>query len=108
MAILVPRIRSIGVRLSEYEYSVLEKFCLETGARSISDLARNAILSFIRDANWRDTMASGTTGSPLLIRSLEARVEQLTAEIAQLKAARAPRGTGRAAGKEKTERKEMG
>jgi TolA-binding protein len=85
MTVLIPRIRTIGVRLSEDEYSTLEKFCVENGARSISDLARHAIWSFVNRANQESALASAVNTHSAQVRDLEQRLEQLTAEIALLK-----------------------
>ena len=86
MAVLIPRIRTIGVRLSEEEYSTLEKFCVESGARSISDLARNAIWSFVNRAQQDNALASAVSTHSAQVKDLEQRLERLTAEMALLKA----------------------
>lgn len=85
MAVLIPRIRTLGVRLSEDEYSSLERFCVEYGARSISDLARTAICAFVRRGN-QENAASADPGHVASVRELEEKVERLSAEIAALRA----------------------
>lgn len=85
MAVLIPRIRTIGVRLSEEEYSTLERFCVESGARSISDLARNAIWNFVNRAHQDNALASAVSTHSAQVKDLEQRLEQLTAEMALLK-----------------------
>lgn len=87
MAVLIPRIRTIGVRLSEDEYSSLEKFCIESGARSISDLARNAIWSFVNRANQDTALASTVNQNAAQVKDLEEKIAKLSDEIALLKAA---------------------
>lgn len=94
MAVLVPRIRTIGIRLSEEEYSALEKFCVESGARSLSDLARNAICSFVNHANQESALASAVSAHSAQVKRLEQRMEQLTSEIALLKAGNKPNAMG--------------
>ena len=47
MTVLIPRIRSINVRLSQEEYLELERFSVASGARSISDLVRSTMNSVV-------------------------------------------------------------
>lgn len=89
MPVLIPRIRTIGVRLSEKEYAALEKFSLETGARSMSDVARAAISRFVLKPG-RDSSLLSTLENAQQLRDLEHKVLQLTAEISLLKADREP------------------
>lgn len=85
MTILSPRTRTLGVRLSEEEYAALEKFCVETGARSISDLARTAICGWIRQADRQSALASTLDQNVAQVKDLEQRIEALTAQIQSLK-----------------------
>lgn len=87
MAVLIPRVRTIGVRLSEEEYSSLEKFCVESGARSISDLARNAIWSFVNRAKQDAALAWTVNQNAAQVEGLEKKLARLGEEIALLKAA---------------------
>lgn len=82
VTILVPRIRTIGVRLSEDEYSALEKFCVESGARSISDLARTAICSFVNRANQESTLVSVVNQHAAQVKELEQKLKRLSADLA--------------------------
>ena len=82
---LIPRVRTLGVRLSEEEYSALEKFSVESGARSMSDVARTAICDFVRRGVRGRSQQSPTTERAAQVKDLEQRVSQLTAEIALLK-----------------------
>ncbi len=45
MPVYRPRTRLVNFRLSEEEYQVLRETCLRSGARSVSDYARSAVLS---------------------------------------------------------------
>jgi metal-responsive CopG/Arc/MetJ family transcriptional regulator len=92
MAVLIPRMRTLGVRLSEDEYSSLEKFCLENGARSMSDLARTAIFSFVNRANQENVLTSAVSAHFAQVKDLEQRLKQLTAEIALLQTQEDPAG----------------
>ncbi len=85
MSILVPRTRTLGVRLSADEYAALERFCVESGARSISDLARAAICSFIQRADRESVLASTLNQNVAQVKDLELRIVALTAEIQLLK-----------------------
>ncbi|MGB8260383.1 MAG: hypothetical protein WCE75_08525 [Terracidiphilus sp.] len=82
MTVLKPRSRMISVRLSEEEYTALRRLCVITGARSVSDLTRDAMRVLLSRSQHEDE-----TGSPLeefraQMRNLNQKVEQLSAEIA--------------------------
>ena len=71
----------ISVRLSEEEYVALRHMCLLTGARSVSDLTRDAMRAVLK-RNKPDAIVSGSleefrTG----MKTLERKVEQLEARI---------------------------
>ena len=87
MAVLIPRHRTIGVRLSEEEYEALEQFCAEGGARSISDLARSAIASFLNRSRQEKSLTSTVNRQAAQVKDLEQRIERLSAEIASLRTA---------------------
>lgn len=91
MVILIPRSRTISVRLSEDEYASLEKFCVETGARSISELARNAVSSYVSRVNQENALASTVSQNVEQVKELQRRIEALTAELALFKASTAGR-----------------
>ena len=61
MAVLIPRIRMINVRLSEEEYLELERFCVASGARSISDLVRSTMHSVVTGGNREKSLASSVS-----------------------------------------------
>jgi hypothetical protein len=90
VAILVPRHRTIGVRLSEEEYTSLEKFCVESGSRSISDLARSAIASFLSHMHRENALTSTVKQHSEQVKDLERKIERLSAEIALLRAVSTP------------------
>jgi hypothetical protein len=85
VVVLIPRIRTLGVRLSEEEYSALEKFCVESGARSISELARKAICMFISGPKEESALASTVGRNVAQVNELQQRIEALSAEIELLK-----------------------
>lgn len=49
MAVLKPRERLVYFRISEDEYRQFTSVCEQAGARSVSDLARNAVQRLIAD-----------------------------------------------------------
>lgn len=72
MAIQKPRTRLVNIRLSEEEFASLQRATNESGARSISDFCRNAILK-----------SSGGSGTQDL-HEVERRMGQLESTISQL------------------------
>lgn len=86
MSVLIPRTRTLGVRLSAEEYAALERFCVESGARSISDLARNAICTFVNRTDQASMLLSSLNQHSSQVKELEQRLEMLAEELATLKA----------------------
>jgi len=93
MAVLMPRERSISVRLSREDFSALEKYCVASGARSISDLARSAICGLLNRAHEESALTVTVHEHSALVKSLQGKIEQLTAEIGLLKAGKRSGGT---------------
>ena len=81
MAVLIPRIRTINVRLSEEEYLELERFCVASGARSISDLVRSTMHSLVISRNQDNSLASSVIEYSGHVKDLELRVKELAAEL---------------------------
>ena len=81
MAVLIPRIRTINVRLSEEEYLELERFCVASGARSISDLVRNTMNSLVTSRNQDNSLASSVIEYSTHVKDLELSVKELAAEL---------------------------
>jgi outer membrane murein-binding lipoprotein Lpp len=93
VSVLVPRQRTIGVRLSEAEYTALERFCVGSGARSISDLARIAISSYLNRGTEESSLTLAVSQNAAQVKDLEEKIARLSSEIAQLRAA-SPAGAG--------------
>jgi hypothetical protein len=85
MVVLIPRIRTINVRLSEEEYLELEQFCVASGARSISDLVRSAMHSLVTNGNRDISLVSSVNEYSTHVRDLELRVTELAAEHASFR-----------------------
>ena len=95
MAVLIPRIRTINVRLSEEEYLELERFCVASGARSISDLVRNTMNSLVSNRNQDNSLASSVNEYSAHVKDLELRVSDLAAELESFRTGGRPhRATG--------------
>jgi Arc/MetJ-type ribon-helix-helix transcriptional regulator len=85
MTVLKPRSRMISVRLSEEEYSALRDLCSLTGARSVSDLTRDAMRTVLRSVNREDPFLNNLEEFRVGIKNLEKKVEQLEAKITTIK-----------------------
>lgn len=76
----------ISVRLSEEEYAALRRVSSLTGGRSVSDLTRDAMLSFLRGVNREDSPESNFEGFRADMKCLEEKVQRLEAKITTFKA----------------------
>ncbi len=86
MTVLKPRSRTISVRLSEEEYVALMRVCSLTGARSVSDLTREAMRTVLKDVNREDPLGQHLEEFRADMKSLEKKVQQLEAKITTFKA----------------------
>lgn len=82
MTVLKPRSRMISVRLSEEEYSALRRLCSATGARSVSDLTRDAMRALLEGAHREHPLGSYVDEFRAQIHGLDQRIEELAARIA--------------------------
>jgi len=85
MAVLNPRSRMISVRLSEEEYSALRHLCSVTGARSVSDLTRDAMRVLLDSSGQGKVQSIHVDEFRTQMRSLDRKIEQLAADITSLK-----------------------
>ena len=85
MTILKPRSRMISVRLSEEEYSALRRLCLVSGARSVSDLAREAMHAFLRGPGRGDLPPISANDVNTQMKSLDQKIEHLAAEFSSFR-----------------------
>ena len=82
MTVLNPRSRMISIRLSEEEYSALRRLCSVTGARSVSDLTRDAMRALLNGTERRDAVGIEVDEFRAEIRGMDRKIEQLAADIA--------------------------
>lgn len=64
----------------------MEEYCVASGARSISDLARSAIWGLLNRAHEESALTVTVHEHSALVKNLQGKIEQLTAEIGLLKA----------------------
>jgi hypothetical protein len=81
MAVQNPRSRTISVRLSEEEYVGLKRLCIITGARSVSDLTRDAMRVVLNGASRDDVLGLRMDEFRALLKSLDRKIDLLTAGI---------------------------
>ena len=86
MTVLIPRTRTVNVRLSEAEYEELERFCVSSSARSLSELVRNTLQRLVHGANPEPGLASSVIENAAHVKDLQLRIEMLSTEIAALRA----------------------
>jgi len=103
MAVLIPRIRTINVRLSEEEYLELERFCAASGARSISDLVRSTMHNVVRGGDRESVLASSINEQSAHMKYLQQRVEELAAELVAFRAGAPPSSASEAGGRKQLE-----
>jgi Arc/MetJ-type ribon-helix-helix transcriptional regulator len=83
MKALQRRTRMISVRLSEEEYSALRRLCFITGARSVSDLTRDAMRKLLKGGDQETALEGEMQAFRLQIERL---IEQLRSDISSFRA----------------------
>ncbi len=76
MTVLRKRDRQIAFRVSEEEYRALQIACLETGARSISDLAREATRN-VAVAGSQSPLGAGAGRTLSILNGRVERIEEV-------------------------------
>lgn len=74
--------------MSEEEFSTLRRMCVASGARSVSDLAREAMRGLLSGAIQETAGDRSHSEYSAQMRDLEQKVDRLSAEIALFKADR--------------------
>ena len=85
MAVLKPRERLVYFRITEDEFHQFAGVCEQAGARSISDLARNAVQRLIHEG-YREQQNQEFAPK---IQSLEKLIAEVTAQLQMLTSLRA-------------------
>ena len=96
MTVRNPRSRMISIRLSEQEYLGLKRLCLITGARSVSDLTRDAMRVLLNGVKSDDILGLRMDEFGSLLKSLDRKIDQIAAGITSFRADRpdcGPMGT---------------
>ena len=86
MSVLKPRSRMISVRISEEEYAALRLLCSATGARSVSDLARDAMRVLVEATDREGEDVRSMQEFKIQMKCLADKIDQLTTEISTLRA----------------------
>ena len=90
MTVLKPRSRMISVRLSEDEYSALRQLCSETGARSVSDLTRDAVRELVNGPSRGSMSGNHVDEFRAQLSKLDRKLDELAERVAS---SRAEQGT---------------
>ena len=78
MSVLKRRSRMISFRVSEDEYAGLKNLCVNEGARSVSDMARDAVHRLITNHSWPNNQLAN------VVQVLQGRIEALDLEVKRL------------------------
>ena len=73
------RSRTISIRLSEEEYVGLKRLCTVTGARSVSDLTRDAMRLVLNGANKDDVLGFRMDEFRAMLKNLDRKIDELAA-----------------------------
>jgi len=86
MAVLKRRSRTVSIRLSEQEYQKLLSCCVNRGARSLSDLGREAMQRLVARSDSDATGNGNRDGAGLEIEleKLHGRTQELEHEVKRL------------------------
>lgn len=76
----------ISIRLSEEEYLSLRRLCSATGARSISDLTRDAMQMLLRGTHGEAHPVPHMDELRAQMRTLDQKIEQLTVDLTSFRA----------------------
>lgn len=82
------RSRTISIRLSEEEYVGLKRLCTVTGARSVSDLTRDAMRVVLNGADKNDVMGFRMDEFGAILKTLDRKIDELAAGISSTKSDR--------------------
>lgn len=81
MTVFKARCRMVSVRLSEDEYIALRELCSTTGARSVSDLTRDAMRAFLGGATREEALHARMSEVRDQMNHLGRRIDELAERI---------------------------
>ncbi len=84
MTLFNKRCRMVSIRLSDEEYRQLHEACSATGARSVSDLAREAMRQIIDGKTNGHNSTKPNGGVYERLDEMHGKIESLQAEVARL------------------------
>jgi phage host-nuclease inhibitor protein Gam len=84
MSVYKPRSRMISIRLSDDEYVGLKRLCAVSGARSVSDLAREAMRVLLNGTNRDDLLSARMEEFRVQMRTIDRKIDQLSDRIASV------------------------
>ena len=89
MSVLKRRSRMISFRVSEDEYAGLKNLCVNEGARSVSDMARDAVHRLITNHSYPNNQTWPNQTWPnhqleTVVQVLQGRIEALDLEVKRL------------------------
>ncbi|MGA3024378.1 MAG: hypothetical protein ABSF98_06390 [Bryobacteraceae bacterium] len=81
MSVYKRRARILSIRVSDEEYTGLKRLCSASGARSVSDLAREAMRVLLNGATREDTLRTRMDEVHSQVRNLNHKIEELSARL---------------------------
>ena len=84
MAVLRARSKLVTFRLSEQEHAALQHYCVRAGARSMSDVAREAVLRTIQIRSGRGTLDKDISSLLVDLEELDTKIADVSQLIARL------------------------
>ena len=81
MNVFKTRSRMISVRLSEEEYTALLGLCATTGARSVSDLTRDAVRALLNSEKGSEVLSREINDMKEQFKALEHQIQQISGRI---------------------------
>jgi hypothetical protein len=81
MGVLRPRTRTISIRISEEEFLSLKHLCSVTGARSVSDVTRDAMRVLLNGIDQGDVLGLRMDEFRRLLKNLDKKIDRLAAGI---------------------------
>jgi predicted transcriptional regulator len=82
MALLIRRSKVVSIRVSDDEFRRLKEMCMDTGARCVSDLARDAMFKLIRSGDARQ--GSEDAELQTRVRELDEKLSALQGRVSRL------------------------